>query len=247
MKTAFLTVAAAVAAFAGSAVAGPVVGLSGFYFVNELDSALTGAGNTVVQQPDLTQPIVGFDTIFILRDKGLSPVEAANVIKFIEDGGCVTTEFSSTNYWFDGTLASYTGTNLNGFHVPSGNVGGGNTITVTDPLHPVTAGVTPSPWISGEPIGVFQVYPTATLDAAIATPVQLLGDPTYGDLPVIGVVNIGLGTAHMFFTDYADFVPANFTPQEMTLLGNALCTAIPAPSALGVLALGGLAASRRRR
>jgi len=78
----------------------------------------------------------------------------------------------------------------------------------------------PATWTSGEPIGVFQVY--SGLDASINVSSEVQGTAE-GDLPVVGCIDIGGGTAVIFFTDFSDFNPGpGFTTEEEQLLLNAI-------------------------
>lgn len=195
---------------------GPLtIGLYPAFFGNTA-AVLTGAGHTVIDPVDLTSPLT-VDVLYIGRDGvGLSGAELTNVQNFIASGGIVLTEFSSTNLWFDGTLGSLSGTNVNGFFVPSGNVGGGNLVTVVDTSNPLSTAL-PATWISSEPIGVFQVF--SGLDPSIKVAAEVQGT-SEGDVAVAGCADVGGGTAVLFFSDFSDFFGE--TPEEEQLLLNAV-------------------------
>lgn len=237
-----LLCAAALACAGSSATAQLSVGLVGIGFP-EVAQTLRDAGFTVVENPNLNQQIT-VDTLYFGRgNAGLNQ----NVRDWLNAGGTVITEFTGTDAWFNGQLANFSGNARNNFYTPSGDVCGGNTITVTDPNDPLADGL-PNSWVSGDPIGVFNVY--QNVDPNITVPIKLVGDGQFGDIPVVGRAQVGLGCGIMFFTDFGDFNPdcgRGIQPEERRLLINAVQCVIPAPGAAGVLALGGIAAIRRRR
>ena len=195
-----------------------VVGLSSGGWFSTPD-VLTAAGHTVINPVDLSSPIT-VDVLYLNRAaSGLSGIELTNVQNFLAGGGTVITEFSSTDLWFDGSLASLSGTLTDGFFVPSGSVLGGNLVTVVDPSSPLSFAL-PATWTSGDPIGVFQVY--SGLDSSINVSSEVQGTAE-GDLPVVGCIDIGGGTAVIFFTDFSDFnLGPGFEPEEEQLLLNAV-------------------------
>jgi uncharacterized protein (TIGR03382 family) len=224
-----------------------IIGLNGTY-LSWFDSAavLTGGGHTVVSNINLNAPIT-VDVLYLDRDALLSGSQAANVRSYLEGGGCVITEFSATQYWFNGTLASFAGSLVNSFHFEGASI----PVNVDLPADPLAAGL-PGTWNSGNPIQFFNVF--SGIDAAITLPISV-NSSFYGKLPVVGHAAVGSGTAIMFFSDFGDFVTNDYHPAEAQLLLNAaMCgashPAVPEPGtiAMGVgLVLGAGAALRRRR
>jgi hypothetical protein len=223
------------------------IGLVGFNNA-DIDSVLIGGGHTVINNYDLNNPITA-DTLYFSR--GNVPGgggQLTNVQNFLNGGGRVMTEFSDASAWFDGRLASFSGNLVDGFYVPSGDVCGGNTITVVDPTSDLSIGLGGGWSPSGDPIGVYQVY--QNLDPAIHVPIQQLGTQ-YGDIAVAGCADVGKGVGIIMFTDFGDFYNCGFgiTAQDKQLLLNAVVAncRVPAPGASALLGIGGLVAARRRR
>ena len=211
---------------------------------------ILAAGNTIVDVNTNTD-ISGIDALYLDRSTTYDP---AKIQAYLNSGGRVVTEFTATNAWFDGTLASFSGTLLNSFYVPSGSVGGGNTVKVLNPAHPLAENL-PASWVSRDSIGVLQAY--SGLDPAIVTPIVIEGTGL-GTLPVVGQIAYGQGSIVMFFSDFGDFSDPPFDPtqEEKQLLLNSLfggkfvdpTNPVPEPStfALAGIALAGLAFLRRR-
>ena len=195
---------------------GPLtIGLTvGFNFPN-VETVLTGAGHTVINPVNLDVPLT-VDVLYLNRAvaNSLTAAQITNIQNFLASGGTVLSEFSATNLWFDGTLASLAGTLTNDFFracCPS-------LVTVVDTTSPLSIAL-PATWNSNDPIEFFQVY--SGLDPSINVAIEVQGT-NEGDLPVVGCVdNVGGGTAVLFFTDYEDF-NGNETPEEEQLLLNAV-------------------------
>jgi hypothetical protein len=214
----------------------------------EIEATLLGGGHTFVNNPNLNDPITA-DTLYFGR--GSVPFGGSELLavqNFLNGGGRVMTEFSDAAAWFDGRLGSFSGTLVDGFFVPSGDVCGGNNITVVDPTMDLSVGLGGGWGPSGDPIGVYQVY--QNLDPMIHTPIMQLGT-AYGDIAVAGCAPVGLGTGVIMFTDFGDFYDCGFgvTAEDRQLLLNAVVTncRIPTPGAAALLGLGALGAVRRRR
>ncbi len=247
MKRFNLLVLMAAGAACGAASA-DTIGLIGFGNA-DIDNVLIGGGHTVINNYDINNPITA-DTLYFARGNVPGGGGAlTNVQNFLNGGGRVMTEFTDAAAWFDGRLASFTGNLVDGFYVPSGDVCGGNTITVVDSTSDLSIGLGGGWSPSGDPIGVYQVY--QNLDPAIQVPIKQLGTQ-YGDIAVAGLACMpGGGTGVIMFTDFGDFYNCGvgITPQDQQLLLNAVVArgCIPTPGAAALLGIGGLVATRRRR
>ena len=191
-------------------------------FPGNTETVLTGAGHTVINPIDLSVPVT-VDVLYLQRGAlGISGVQLTNVQNFLANGGIVLTEFQATNLWFDGSLASLLGTNINNFFFACGSC----LVTVVDATSPLSIAL-PATWNSGGPIQFFQVF--SGLDPSIQVAIEVLGTAE-GDLPVVGCADVGGGTAVLFFNDFLDFFGSE-TPEEVQLLLNAvdIQSCIPVP------------------
>jgi len=173
---------------------------------------MTADGHTVINPVNLNNPLT-VDVLLINRgEAGISGTQLTNVQNFLANGGVVVTEFSAAAMWFNGNLASLSGTLTNGFFFACN----GCLVTVVDATSPLSIGL-PATWISANPIAFFQVY--SGLDPSIKVAAEVQGT-SEGDLPVVGCADVGGGTAVIFFSDFQDFAGA--TVEEQQLLLNAI-------------------------
>ncbi len=252
MSTRITALPSALALLAASATASAGnVGMYGNLFDTEDAAAFTLLGHTSVANINIGASLAPYDAVWLKRfGAAPTPAEAANIMAYINAGGCVFTDFDTTNWFFDGTLASYAGTLLNNFYFPDPTFTQNSVVTVTNASNPITAGLAPS-WTGQNPMQVFQAYQLATLDPAIDVAVTLFPNQPWGTallapIPVVGTIDIGLGHVALMFSDFADFLAPDVNPNEYTLLNNAVIC-IPAPGAAGAIMLGVALASARRR
>jgi hypothetical protein len=227
---------------AATAVRADIIGIPPGSYINSFSvgAELTNAGHTVTAT-NLNNPIA-VDTLFLDRAfAGLSGPQLTNVQNYLAGGGRIVTEFSSTNMWFNGKLASLAGNNVNGFYVDVSNV------TVVDPAHPLVAGVALN-FNGADPMQVYQAY--TGLDPSIHVAIALSGTP-YGTIPVAATASVNGGTAVMFFSDFGDFSPGNYNANDVKLLLNGVtfsnATEVPEPTSVCLWSAGvlGLVAARR--
>jgi len=227
------------------------VGMYGNLFDTEDAAALALVGHTSVAGINIGASLAPYDAVWLKRfGAAPTPAEAANILAYVNAGGCVFTDFETTNWWFDGTLASYAGTLLNNFYFPDPSFTQNSVVTVTNASNPITTGLAPS-WTGQQPMEVFQAYQLSTLDAAIDVAITLFpnqpwGTATLAPIPVVGTINIGLGRVALMFSDFADFLAPDVNPNEYILLNNAVMC-IPAPGVGALLLSAGALSLRRRR
>jgi hypothetical protein len=185
--------------------------------------------------------LASVDVLYVVRS-GMTQAqaEAATIDAWIQDGGVMMTEFTSTTLFFEpGPLNYLTGSPVATFHVPSGTVCGGNTVVINDPGNPLAEGL-PAAWdCSGDPIGVLYVYDS--VDPELCVIASVAGSDANGDGvpdPLVGVRDVGDGAIIAFFSDFGDWQvledprdcsggPSSATcmrsAEDETLMLNALC------------------------
>ena len=110
-----------------------VIGLSFGGWHNTPD-ILTADGHTVINPVDLDNPIT-VDVLYLNRAvSGLSGIQLTNVQNFLASGGTVITEFQAADMWFDGRLASLSGTLTDDFFFACESC----TVTVVDASSPLS-------------------------------------------------------------------------------------------------------------
>ncbi len=187
-----------------------VIGVTSFWF--GAGPVMTADGHTVINPVNLNNPLT-VDVLLISRAQaGITGTQLTNVQNFLANGGVVVTEFDASDMWFNGKLASLSGTLTNNFFFACGSC----LVTVVDAANPLSFALPPS-WNSANPIQVFQVY--SGLDPSIKVAAEVQGT-NEGDLPVVGCIDVGGGTAVIFFSDFQDFSGA--TVEEQQLLLNAI-------------------------
>ncbi len=176
-----------------------VVGLYDGYMGQRAVDRIVAAGHTCILNPNPAN-LAGIDTLVVDRRGIFSVGGNANVQSWLHAGGRIVTEFSATDAWFDGGLATFDGILTNGFAFPSGTLNGGNTARISPLPLDLTAGL-PATWgPTGDAIGTFRVWDE--LDPRITIGVRAgVGNISY---PVAACAPVGLGVAVMFFTDFGD-------------------------------------------
>jgi hypothetical protein len=219
------------------------VGLLGSSFQAQIAATLTAMGHTVSIETNASiagGSLAGLDVLYVLRDGPVGGI-AGIIEAWVNGGGTLITEFSSTAALFDGvTYTMFSPATLdNGFAVPSGTVCGGNDVNVALPGNPLSTGLGAGWSCSGDPIGVLHVYNENTLDPDMDIALRIKQD-TNGDGffdAVAGTACVGNGTVVAFFSDFSDWqalenprVCPNPTCmrsiQDETLLSNAVCLAV---------------------
>lgn len=212
---------------------GKEVGLLGNYFGTNITNFLTANGHNVtnVNQSFISGGgLASLDALYFNRSGiSLASSNLAAIQSFVNDGGVVITEFTSTDFGLD-NFGFCTAGNLDvSFGVPSGTVFGGNNIIVNT-SHSLAVGL-PTSFCSGDPIGVFRVF--SNLDPAFEVVATFDGDQNSDgtDDPVVAVCEAGTGAWIAFFCDFGDFTFGSHncpsgggaTPEEQQLLLNSIC------------------------
>lgn len=222
-----------------------VVGYGSNYFRTSMEGVLAGAGIASAGVVNLNNAIT-VDALFLQRDTAIGATAKANVLAFLNAGGTVVTELTSSQFWFNNVLTGYAGTASGYAALNQANV-------VVDAASDLVLGL-PASWAFDDPTNVTYVY--TSIDPLFHTVIEKQGTP-YGSVTIAATAAIGAGHAVAFFSDFADFnfYPGNTISNEsQQLLINAVSfdggsQHVPEPgTALLVgVALIALPAVRRRR